>query len=107
MSADPWLSILLPVFNVEPYLRECVESIVQQCDEHVEIVLLDDCATDGSADLMRTLQSEWPGRLTLMKHERNRGLSAARNTMLAAAKGHVIAKGELVGTFKQEVKPPK
>ena len=38
-----WLSILIPVYNVEAYLAECVESIMQQADEGVEILLLDDC----------------------------------------------------------------
>lgn len=90
MMDDPWLSILIPVFNVELYLRECVESVLAQADERVEVVLLDDCSTDGSAALMHALQSEWPGRLALMAHERNGGLSAARNTMLAAAKGRYL-----------------
>lgn len=83
----PWLSVLVPVYNVEPYLRECVASVLAEADEGVELLLLDDASTDGSAALMRALAAEHPGRIGLLAHERNGGLSAARNTLLAAARG--------------------
>ncbi len=88
----PWLSVLVPVYNVEPYLEECLASVIEQTASMrgVEILVLDDCATDGSGALMQTLSSRWPGRLTLMRHERNQGLSAARNTMIDAARGEYL-----------------
>lgn len=88
--SKPWLSILLPVYNVEPYLRECVESIASQADDGVEIVLVDDVSTDGSRALLHTLQGELKGRLRLLQHQVNGGLSAARNTMLEAATGEYV-----------------
>ena len=90
MSTAPWLSILLPVYNVEPYLRECVESIASQAGEGVEIMLVDDVSTDGSKALLLELQDEWKGRFRLLQHERNGGLSAARNTLLEAATGRYV-----------------
>ena len=85
-----WLSILIPVYNVEAYLAECVESIMQQADEGVEILLLDDCSTDSSATVMQELETRWPGRLHLLRHSHNQGISVARNTMIEAAQGEYL-----------------
>ena len=79
--------MLVPVYNVAPYLRQCVESVLQQADAGVEILLLDDVSTDASAAVMQALQRVAGSRLRLLAHERNRGLSAARNTLLEAASG--------------------
>ncbi len=91
-AATPWLSVLVPVYNVRDYLAECVESVLAQApaDAGVEVLLLDDCSTDGSAEVMAALDARWPGRLRLLRHERNAGLSAARNTMIDAARGDYL-----------------
>lgn len=85
-----WLSILVPVYNVLPYLEECLQSVMDQADAGVQVLVLDDCSTDGSWALMQQLDQRWPGRLQLMQHERNAGLSAARNTMIEAATGDYL-----------------
>ena len=87
-----WLSILIPVYNVEAYLAECVESVIQQADANagVEILLLDDCSTDSSATVMQKLETRWPGRLHLLRHSHNQGISVARNTMIEAAQGEYL-----------------
>lgn len=87
-----WLSILVPVYNVEPYLEECLASVVQQmpADGGVQVLVLDDCSTDASWALMQRLSERWPGRLQLLRHARNGGLSAARNTMIDAAAGDYL-----------------
>lgn len=88
----PWLSVLVPVYNVQPYLRECLASVIEQLgdDTGVEILVLDDRSTDGSWTLLKELARHWPGRLQLLRHERNAGLSAARNTMIDAAQGEYL-----------------
>ena len=88
----PWLSLLVPVYNVQPYLHECLASVVEQLgdDEGVQILVLDDRSTDDSWALMQQLAALWPGRLQLLRHERNGGLSAARNTMIDAAQGEYL-----------------
>ncbi|MGC9561981.1 glycosyltransferase family 2 protein [Brachymonas sp. M4Q-1] len=86
----PWLSVLIPVYNVEAYLVECVESVMAQADPGVEVLLLDDCSTDASPARMHALAARWPGRLQLLQHTRNRGLSAARNTLIEAAHGDYL-----------------
>lgn len=90
-SSDKWLSILIPVYNVLPYLRECVVSIINQIDgDGVEIILLDDASTDGSFQLCEEICREYDGRIGLLRHPENRGLSAARNTMVEAATGEYV-----------------
>lgn len=86
----PWLSVLVPVYNVRDYLEECLASVVEQAAEGVEILVLDDASTDGSRALMDTLAARWPGRLRLMHHAANQGLSAARNTLIDAARGDYL-----------------
>jgi hypothetical protein len=52
----PWVSVIVPVFNGARYLKAALESVVQQADEHVEIVVADDGSTDGSRDIIAALQ---------------------------------------------------
>lgn len=89
-APNPWLSILIPVYNVAAYVQECLESILEQVIPGVEIILLDDCSTDNSLALLQTMaeQSRFP--LTILRHEHNRGLSAARNTLLDHARGEYL-----------------
>jgi glycosyltransferase involved in cell wall biosynthesis len=87
----PWLSVLIPVYNAGAYLRACVESVLTQAPADttagIEIVLLDDASTDGSADLLQALIDEHPGRLTVLHQARNSGIAAARNRLLQAGQG--------------------
>ncbi|MBS0509029.1 MAG: glycosyltransferase family 2 protein [Proteobacteria bacterium] len=87
-----WLSLLVPVYNVQPYLEECLASVIDQlpADGGVQVLVLDDCSTDGSWALMQELDKRWPGRLRLLQHQRNGGLSAARNTMIDVAVGDYL-----------------
>lgn len=87
-----WLSILVPVYNVQSYLEECLQSVLAQwpAEGGVQLLVLDDCSTDSSWALMQQLDQRWPGRLQLLRHERNAGLSAARNTMMEAATGEYL-----------------
>lgn len=89
-TAAPWLSILVPVYNAEAYLEECLASIVQQADEGVEVLALDDGSPDASYALLQSLGQRWPGRLRLMRHAVNQGQSAARNSMIEAARGEYL-----------------
>lgn len=92
MATDIWLSILLPVYNVEPYLVECVHSILEQVvdDDGVQIIMLDDASTDGSRAIAEELHSQHPHFIKLLHHHVNQGLSAARNHLLDAAEGEHI-----------------
>lgn len=93
MQADrpePWLSILIPVYNVEPYLRACVQSVLSQPTAGVQVLLVDDGSTDDSRRLAAQLCAQNAPVMRLLLHDRNRGLSAARNTLLDAATGRHV-----------------
>lgn len=90
MTAALWLSVLVPAYNAQDYLEECLASVIEQGGDGIEILVLDDASTDGSPTLLATLAARWPGRLRLLRHAVNQGQSAARNTMIDAARGEYL-----------------
>ena len=90
------LSIIVPIYNVAPYLKKCVDSLLQQDISNYEIILVDDGSTDNSgviADELTAPKKPLPkGKGVSMRviHQENAGLSAARNTGIAAAQGEYI-----------------
>ena len=83
-----FFSIVVPVYCVEPYLRQCVDSILAQSFENYEVILVDDGSTDGSPQICNSYAAADP-RVRVI-HQENRGLSAARNVGIRAAKGDNI-----------------
>lgn len=90
LTSAPWLSVLVPAYNAAAYLSECVESVFAQGIEGVEMVVVDDCSNDGCAELLVRLAARWPQALHVRCHGHNRGLSAARNTLLEEARGEYL-----------------
>ena len=88
--AVPWLSILIPVYNVEDYLQECVKSVLSQKKDGIEIVLVEDCSTDGSLEICEAFVAAHPKIIRLARTAKNSGLSTARNTLLENARGTYI-----------------
>lgn len=84
----PLVSIVIPVYNVESYLRECLDSVIGQTFRNIEIICVNDGSTDGSG----TILSEYAAREPRMKviSQANAGLSAARNAGMDAATGKYI-----------------
>lgn len=82
------LSIISPVYNVEAYLDRCVQSILTQSYREIELILVDDGSTDGSSSLC----DGWAERDVRVKviHQKNGGVSSARNTGLNTAKGEYL-----------------
>lgn len=85
---SPLVSIVVPIYNVEQYLEECFESIKNQSYENVEIVLVDDGATDSSGEIADRLAKN--SKKTRVIHKKNGGLSDARNAGMKIAKGEYI-----------------
>ncbi len=86
----PWLSILIPVYNVADYLIECVQSLIEQCDDGVEIIMLDDRSTDNSFGIMQAIAANSPISIKLAQLSENQGLSQARNSLAAQATGRYL-----------------
>ena len=82
------ISVIVPVYNVEPYLRKCLDSIVGQTYRELEILVIDDGSTDGSGKICDEYE-ERDDRIKVF-HTENRGLSAARNLGLNNANGDLI-----------------
>lgn len=83
------ISVIVPVYNVEPYVAKCIESIQNQSYQHLEIILVDDGSTDDSGDICDQYAS-YDDRIKVI-HQENAGLSAARNTGIDIANGDYIA----------------
>ncbi|MBQ3367611.1 glycosyltransferase family 2 protein [bacterium] len=85
----PKISIIIPVYNVEIYLRECLDSCVNQTLEDIEIICVDDCSTDNSYEILEEYQQK-DSRIKIFKQERNNKQGAARNKGLEVATGEYI-----------------
>ncbi len=87
------VSIIIPVYNVAPYIEDCLKSVMRQTYKgEMECVIVDDCGTDESIDISERMIAAYQGPIIfqILHHEYNRGLSAARNTGTEAAKGVYI-----------------
>lgn len=83
------LSIIIPVYNVEPYLRRCLNHIYQQIDNRCEVIMVDDGSKDHSGDICDEYQSKYPS-LTFVYHKENEGAGITRNMLLDKARGEYV-----------------
>ncbi len=83
------LSVIVPVYNVAPYLKKCVDSILAQTYKNIEIILVDDGSTDGSGEMCDAFVNE--NEKISVYHKENGGQSSARNYGIDVAKGEYIA----------------
>lgn len=89
----PKVSIIIPVYNVEPYIEDCLQSVMRQTYlGMMECILVDDCGTDKGMEVAERIIAEYVGPIEfkVLHHEHNRGLSAARNTGMDATCGDYI-----------------
>ena len=90
MTEAPWLSILLPVHEVGPLLDDCVASILDQGVAGIDLVFVDDASPGDDAQRLAAWRERRPDAVRVLAHEHNRGVSAARNTLLANARGEYL-----------------
>lgn len=88
------ISIIIPVYRVEPYIDDCLKSVYNQTYRNIEVIIVNDCTPDRSMQIARNYVSERSNtegiEVKFLEHEKNRGLSAARNTGIDAATGDYI-----------------
>ena len=83
------VSVIIPVYNVEPYLKQCMDSVVGQTLKDIEIICVDDGSTDGSLDILREYAAE-DNRIQIIE-QKNAGAGAARNNGMRHATGKYLS----------------
>lgn len=83
------ISVIIPVYNVEAYLPDCLDSVLKNKMQHLEILCINDGSTDRSGQILEEYRKK-DMRIRVI-HQKNRGVSAARNAGLEAAAGELIA----------------
>ncbi|MFD0145720.1 MULTISPECIES: glycosyltransferase family 2 protein [unclassified Streptomyces] len=84
------LSVVVPFYNVQTYAPDTLTSLRANAREDFEFLLVDDCSTDGTPEVLERAARDIPGAV-LLRHEKNEGLATARNTGLDAARGRYLA----------------
>ncbi|MBR3627774.1 MAG: glycosyltransferase family 2 protein [Elusimicrobia bacterium] len=83
------VSVIIPVYNVEQYLKKCLDSIINQTLKSIEILCINDCSTDSSFEILKEYAGK-DNRIKILDLKQNKGVSHARNLGLELAKGKYI-----------------
>src|SRR5947209_7474553 len=86
---NPRVTVLMPVFNAEEHLRATIDSMLQQTFHDYELLIVNDGSTDGSQEILRSVQDP---RVRLLENERNRGLVYSLNRGMNEARGDYLAR---------------
>jgi glycosyltransferase involved in cell wall biosynthesis len=86
--SQPLVSVVMTVFNGEAYIREAMDSILEQTYANLEFLIVNDCSTDGTVDIVRSYTDP---RIRLLENETNQGICLSRNKAFLVAKGKYIA----------------
>lgn len=89
MKDNPLVSIIIPIYNTEKYLPHCLDSVIHQTCDNLEIILVDDGSTDNSCQIAKDYSAK-DSRIKLI-HQKNQGLSGARNTGISKSTGKYIS----------------
>lgn len=82
------VSIIMPSYNTAPYIKETIQSVLDQTYTNWELIIVDDCSTDNTEEVLATINDS---RIRYFKNEKNSGAAVSRNKALRAAKGQWIA----------------
>lgn len=81
------VSVIIPLYNEEKYIKECIESVVNQTYKNLEIIIVDDCSTDNSLKVVKKIKDD---RIKIIKLKENKGVANARNVGVEKATGDYI-----------------
>ncbi|MGG8363830.1 glycosyltransferase family 2 protein, partial [Bacillus cereus] len=90
MEQKQLVSVVIPLYNTEKYIEETMQSILDQTYKNIEIVIVDDGSKDQSPSIVKNLAEKYPGQVKYV-HQKNQGVSVARNTGIENASGEYIA----------------
>lgn len=83
------ISVIIPIYNVEKYLEDCLVSVINQDIQDIEIICINDCSTDDSIEILRRYMKK-DSRIVLINNDKNEGQSYSRNRGMDNAKGEYI-----------------
>lgn len=86
----PTISVIIPLYNFEKYIGECLDSILIQTFQNYEVIIVNDCSTDNSRQIVETYLEKFDGRLKIYDNEKNSGVSFSRNRGLLLAQGEYV-----------------
>ena len=91
-TAYPAISVVIPLFNTEEYITECLDSLLAQTFQDFEVIVVDDCSTDKSVEIVESYAPKFKGRLRLARTEKNSGGGGyvPRNIGLSLARGEYV-----------------
>ena len=91
MTNVPAVSVIIPMYNAAKYVGDCLESILAQTFQDFEVIIVDDCSTDSSREIVESYTPKFNGRLTLLQLDCNTGSGAVpRNAGLKFARGEYV-----------------
>lgn len=97
------ISVIIPVYNSEKYLREMAESLLSQSLKEMEFIFIDDCSTDSSVDILYEIEKSDPERVMVIKLDENQGPGVARNIGIQYASGEYIGFVDSDDLIKKEM----
>lgn len=90
---NPLVSILVPIYGVEKYIKRCAISLFEQTYKNIEFVFVNDCTRDSSISVLKDVVTEYPylaNKVKIINHIHNKGLAAARNTAIKESSGDFV-----------------
>ena len=91
LSTNPAVSVIIPLYNYEEYIRDCLDSLLEQTFRDFEVIIVDDCSTDKSVEIAESYIPKFNGRLIVTKMEKNTGSGG-----LPRNKGVLFSRGEYI-----------
>lgn len=85
------VSIIVPIYNVERYLRRCIDSLLKQSYQNIEIVMVDDCSSDNSGTIAKEYSEKYPDLCVYIKQSKNGGLAKTRNAGIDSSQGEWLS----------------
>ena len=97
------ISVIIPNYNNGIYLEECINSVLNQTIEDIEIIIIDDCSRDNSRNILQLFQSRYPNKIKVIENKENSGAGLSRNNGLDIATGEFIKFLDADDTMDEDV----
>jgi glycosyltransferase involved in cell wall biosynthesis len=91
LEEDPLVSVFCPTYNAEKFIEKTLRSILEQDYKNLEVIVSDDCSTDGTVEIIKTFSKEYPGKIVLNVNTKNLGITSNCNITLKLCRGKYIA----------------